>query len=136
MLCLKRKTTKSFLIYFLLVCKSPGLNTLVYSYLTCFSKLFLNNGTIFVSLHSNGTSPSSSDKMNTVASGMLICSTISNGNLGGIPSTPGGVLPSYHLCSYLSFLAVQLVADSLPSNLVSGTGNEQLSSLVNTELKG
>ena len=34
---------------------------------------FLNNGMIFASLHSNGTTHSSIDKLNTVASGMLIC---------------------------------------------------------------
>ena len=44
---------------------------------------------MFVSSHSNGTIPSSNDKLNTVASGMLICSINSKGNFGGIPSTPG-----------------------------------------------
>ena len=47
---------------------------------------------MFASFHSNGTIPYSNDKLNTVASGMLICSTISNSNLGGIPSTPGDLL--------------------------------------------
>ena len=56
---------------------------------------------MFASFHSNGTIPSSNDKLNTVASGMLICSTISNSNLGGIPSTPGDLL-SY---IYLIFIA-------------------------------
>ena len=40
---------------------------------------------MLASFHSNGTIPSSNDKLNTVASGMLICCTISNNNLGGIP---------------------------------------------------
>ena len=56
---------------------------------------------MFASFHSNGTIPSSSDKLNTVASGMLICSTISNSNLGGIPFTPGDVL----YASYPFFLS-------------------------------
>ena len=56
------------------------LNSMVYSSLTCFSNLFLNNGIMFASFHSNGTIPSSNDKLNTVASGMLICSTISRTN--------------------------------------------------------
>ena len=47
---------------------------------------------MIASFHSNGTIPFSNDKLNTVASGMLICSTISNHNLGGIPSTPGDLL--------------------------------------------
>ena len=64
-------------------------SSLVCSSLSCFSNLFLNNGIMFASFYSNGTIPSSNDKLNTVASGMLICSTISNSNLGGIPSTPG-----------------------------------------------
>ena len=73
------------------------LNSMVYSYLTCFSNLFLNNGIMFASFHSNGTIPSSNDKLNTVASGMLICSTISNSNLGGIPSTSGDLLSLWEL---------------------------------------
>ena len=50
-------------------------------------RTFLNNGIMFASFHSNGTIPTSNKKLNTVASGMLICSTISNSNLGAIPST-------------------------------------------------
>ena len=41
---------------------------------------------MFASFHSNGTTPSSNAKLNTVASGVLICSTISSSNLGGIRS--------------------------------------------------
>ena len=44
------------------------------------------------SVHSNGTIPSTNDKLNIVASSMLICLTISNSNLGGIQSTPGDLL--------------------------------------------
>ena len=47
---------------------------------------------MFDSFHSSGNIPSSNDKLNTVASGMLICSTMFNSNLGGIPSTPGDLL--------------------------------------------
>ena len=68
------------------------LNSLVYSSLTCFSNLFLNNGIMVATFHSNGTIPSYNDKLDTVASGMLICYTISNNNLGGIISTPGDLL--------------------------------------------
>ena len=74
------------------------LNSLVYGSLTCYSNLFLNNGTMFASFHSNGTIASSNDKLNTVACGTLICSTISNSNLGGIPSTPG------YLLTFISFI--------------------------------
>jgi len=42
-----------------------------------------------VSYHSNGTIPSSNDTLNTVASGMVICSTIANSHTEGIPPTPG-----------------------------------------------
>ena len=58
---------------------------------------------MFASFHSNGTIPSSHDKLNTVASGMLICSTISNSNLGGIPSTPGDLL------SFISFIFIATI---------------------------
>ena len=44
---------------------------------------------MFASFHSEGTIPSSSDKLNNFASGVLICSTISLNSFGGIPSTPG-----------------------------------------------
>ena len=37
---------------------------------------FLNSGVMFASLYSEGTIPSSSDKLNTFASGVLICSTV------------------------------------------------------------
>ena len=39
---------------------------------------FLNSGVKFASFHSEGTIPYSSDKLNTFASGVLICSTISS----------------------------------------------------------
>ena len=36
---------------------------------------FINKGVMFVSFRSEGTIPSSSDKLNTFVSGVLICST-------------------------------------------------------------
>ena len=47
---------------------------------------------MFASFHSEGTIPSSSDKLNTFASGVLICSTIFLSSFGGIPETPGDLL--------------------------------------------
>ena len=85
------------------------LNLLVYSSRTCFSNLFLNNGMMFASFHSNGTIPSSNDKLNTVASGMLIYSTPSNSNLGGIPSTPGDLLSFTFLFFSYHCFGLQLV---------------------------
>ena len=37
---------------------------------------------MFASFHSNGTTPSFNDKLNTLASGILICSTVSISNIG------------------------------------------------------
>ena len=42
----------------------------------------------FAFFYFNGTTLSSNDKLNTIASGLLICSTNSNSILGGILSTP------------------------------------------------
>ena len=53
---------------------------------------------MFASFHSNGTTPSFNDKLNTLASGILICSTVSISNFGGIPSTPGDLL------SFIAFI--------------------------------
>ena len=47
---------------------------------------------MFASFHSELTVPSSSDKLNNFASGVLIRSTISLSSFGGIPSTPGNLL--------------------------------------------
>ena len=89
---------------------------------------------MFASFHSEGTIPSSSDKLNNFASGVLICSTISLSSFGGIPSTPG------HLLSIIFFIFFAIISgvtnncptwsDVLLSNLVNGTG-----SVVKTELK-
>ena len=65
---------------------------------------------MFASFHSEGIIPSSNDKLNNFASGVLICSTISLSSFGGIPSTPGD-LSSFN-----------------------GTGSELIYSVVQTEL--
>ena len=44
---------------------------------------------MFASFQSKGTIPSCSDMLNTCASGVLICSTVSFSILGDNPSTPG-----------------------------------------------
>ena len=44
---------------------------------------------MFASFHYKGTSPSCSDMLNTCASGVEICSTVSFSILGAIPFTPG-----------------------------------------------
>ena len=80
------------------------LNSLAYNLQTCFLNLFLNKGIMFASFHSKGTIPSCSDMLNTFASGVLICSTVSFSILGDIPSTPGDLF---------SFILLILLATSL-----------------------
>ena len=95
---------------------------------------------MFASFHSEGTIPSSSDKLNTFASGVLICSTISVSSFGGIPSTPGDLVSFIFL---IVFAIISGVTNNCPnysdlfsSNLVNGTGSSELiSSVVKTELK-
>ena len=77
--------------------------------------------------------------LNTCAFGVPICYTVDFSNLVDIPSTPGGlfyfillIVPATtsgvtNNCSNLS--------PSVPLNFVYGTGNELVSSLVNTEHK-
>ena len=94
---------------------------------------------MFASFHSEGTIPSSSDKLNNFASGVLICSTIFLSSLGGIPSTPGDLLSFIFLIVFPIITGVTNIcpkcSDLLPSNLVNGNGSELKSSVVNTELK-
>ena len=59
---------------------------------------------MFASFHSNGTTPSFNDKLNTLASGILICSTVSISNFGGIPSTPG------YLLSFIAFIFLATIS--------------------------
>ena len=47
---------------------------------------------MFASFHYEGTIPSSSHKLPTFASGVLVFCTISLSSFGGIPSTPGDLL--------------------------------------------
>ena len=77
--------------------------------------------------------------LNMCASGLLICSTVSFSILGDNPSTPGDSF-SYILLillatSYVVTINCPNFSSSDPVNFVSGTGNELVSSLVNTELK-
>ena len=55
-------------------------------------RTFLNNGMLFASFHSKGTTASFSDKLNALASGVLICYTVSISSFEGIISTPGDLL--------------------------------------------
>ena len=64
---------------------------------------------MFASFHSEGTIPSSSDKLNTFASGVLIYSTISLISFGGIPSTPSDLLSF----NFLIFFAIILQITAL-----------------------
>ena len=94
---------------------------------------------MIASFHSEGTVPSSSDKLNNFASGVLICSTISLSSFCCIPSTPGYLLCFIFLILFAIISGVtnncHKCSDVLPSNLVNGTGSELISSLVKTELK-
>ena len=114
------------------------LNSLAYNLQTCFLNLFLNKGIMFASFHSKGTISSCSDMLNTCASGVLICSTVSFSILGDIPSTPGDLFSFILLILLATTSGVTTNCPNLsPSdtlNFVSGTGNELLSSLVNTAL--
>ena len=47
---------------------------------------------MFAYFHSTGTTPSVNDKLNTLASGTIICSTVSISSFGGIAITPGDLL--------------------------------------------
>ena len=68
---------------------------------------------MFASFHSKETTRSVNDKLNTLASGTLICSIVSISSYGGIPSTPGDL-------SFIAFiilvpiLGVQLTALTSP----------------------
>ena len=65
------------------------LNSLAYSLQTYFLNHFLNKGIMFAPFHYKGTIPSCSDMLNTCASSLLICSTVSFSMLGDNPSTSG-----------------------------------------------
>ena len=72
-------------------------------------------------------------------SGVLICSTIVFSSFGDIPSTPGDLFSFILLILLATTSGVTTncpnISPSGPLNFVSCTGNELVSSLVNTELK-
>ena len=88
---------------------------------------------MFAYFHSEGTITSSSDKLNTFASFVLICSTISLSSFVGIPSTLGNLLSFIFLIFFAIISGIinncPKCSDSLPSNLVNGTGSELISSV-------
>ena len=94
---------------------------------------------MFATFHSTGTIPSCSDMLNTCASGLLICSTVSFSILGDKASTPGDLFSFILLILLATTSGVTTNCPNFSSsdqlNFVSGTGNELVSSLVNTELK-
>ena len=73
---------------------------------------------MFASFHSKGTTTTFTDKLNTLASGILICSSVSISSFGGIPSTPGDLLS---LVAFI-FLAVNvsLVWEVIDENVIVG----------------
>ena len=88
---------------------------------------------MFASFHSQGTIPSSSDKLNNFASGVLICLTI---------LTPFDLLSFIFLIVFAVITGVtEMIAkikkcsDLLPSNFINGTGSELISYVVKTEQK-
>ena len=98
---------------------------------------------MFASFHSEGTIPSSSNKLKKIASGVLtlqvVYSTISLSSFGGIPSTPGDLLSFFFLIFFAIISGVTnncpKCSDVLPLNIVNGTGSVLISSVVKTELK-
>ena len=94
---------------------------------------------MFSSFHSKGILPSCSDMLNTCASGVPICSTVYFSSLGAIPSTPDDIFCFVLLILLATTSGVTTncpqPSPSDPSNFVSGTDNELVSSRVNTELK-
>ena len=94
---------------------------------------------MFASFRSKATMPSCSVMLNKCASGILICFTISFRILGDIPSIPGELFPFILLILLATTSRVTTncpnLSSSHPLNFVTGTGNELVSSLVDTKLK-
>ena len=92
---------------------------------------------MFASFHSKGTIPSCSDMLNTGASGVLICSTVSFSILGDIPSTPGDLISFILLILVATTSGVTTNCPNLspsgPLNFVSGTGNELVGPILSRE---
>jgi len=61
--------------------------------------------------HYNGTIPSFNDLFTTLASGILIYSTVSNISLGGIPSTPGDLL---FFIAFILLATISWVTTNIP----------------------
>ena len=59
---------------------------------------------MFASFHSKVRTPYFNDKLNTLASGILICSTVSISSFGGIPSTHGDLF-SVIACIFLATIS-------------------------------
>ena len=103
---------------------------------TCFLNI-VNKEMMFASFNSK-TIPSCRDMLNTCASDILICFTVSFCVLCAIPYTHGDVF-----FTLLMLLAITSgvtsnchnLSPSVPLKFVSVTGNELVSSLVNTKLK-
>ena len=66
---------------------------------------------MFASFHSNGITPSFNDKLNTLASGILICSTVSISSFGGISCNPGDLysLPDWYKKNYIRYMLCTFV---------------------------
>ena len=75
---------------------------------------FLNKGMLFASVHYKGTIPSFSDILNTCASGVLICSTVSFSILGDIPSTHGDLIYFILLILLATTSGLQQTAPTFP----------------------
>ena len=69
---------------------------------------------ILASFHSKRTIPYFNDKLNTLASGILTCSTVSISSFGRNISTPGDLLSFISFIFFLQFLELQLTALNSP----------------------
>ena len=83
---------------------------------------------MFASVHAKGTLPSCSYMLNTCASGVLICSTVSFSNVGALPSPPGDLFSLILLILLATTSGVTTNCPNLypsnPLNSVAGIGNE------------
>ena len=116
------------------------LNSLAYSLRICFLNLFLTKELcLLLSILKVQFPPATSAMLNTCANGVHICSTVSFCLLVYIPSPPDDFFSFILLIVLDTTSGVTTNCPNLspsgPLNFVSGTGNELLSSLVNTELK-
>ena len=68
---------------------------------------------MFASFHLKGTNLYFNDKLNTLPIGILIFSTVSIGRFGGIPSTPGDLLP------FITFIFLATISEVINNCLNS-----------------